>query len=44
MASAEAEDQAGRFCCSMYCFTIDSRAPPTEPAKYEPGHSLLACQ
>jgi hypothetical protein len=44
MASAAVEDQTGRFCCSMYCFTIDGGAPPTEPAKYEPDHSLLARQ
>ena len=23
----------GRFCCSMYCLTTESGAPPTVPAK-----------
>jgi hypothetical protein len=34
----------GRFCCSMYYRTIDSGAPPTDPAEYDPDHSRCARQ
>ena len=27
--------QSGRFCCSMYCFTMLSGVPQTDLAKYE---------
>jgi len=31
--SGRSHDQRGRFCCSMYCRSTDSGAPPTDPAK-----------
>ncbi|KOG29183.1 hypothetical protein AQJ84_03485 [Streptomyces resistomycificus] len=34
----------GRFCCSTYCRTTLSGAPPAVPEKQEPDHGLLARQ
>ena len=34
----------GRRCCSMWARRTFNRAPPTEPAKYDPDHSRLARQ